>query len=184
MLDAGTGVFRLPPLLQTDQLEILLSHAHLDHVVGLTFLLGISAIKPLKRVRVWGEAEKLEAVRTHLFHELLFPVLPEWLEFQPLPKSTFSLAGARVRYQPLTHPGCSVGYRLDWPKSSLAYITDTVADATAEYISLIRGVDLLIHECNFTREEKQFAQTTATHGMMRSDALPRQPMRGDCAAQF
>ena len=55
--------------------------------------------------------------------------------------------GGRLSFRVQEHPGGSVGYRIDWPGRSLAYVTDTVADGgTADFV---RGVDLLIHECNF-----------------------------------
>ena len=41
ILDAGTAMFRVRDHIQTDSLEILLSHAHLDHIVGLTFLFDV-----------------------------------------------------------------------------------------------------------------------------------------------
>ncbi len=72
VLDAGTGIYRLAPLIQTDTLDILLSHAHLDHVVGLTFLLDVFFQRPVKDVRVWGTAQKLDAVQRLLFDESLF----------------------------------------------------------------------------------------------------------------
>ena len=50
---------------------------------------------------------------------------------------------------PLEHPGGSVGYRIDWPDRSLAYVTDTTADTQAAYVEKIRGVDVLLHECHF-----------------------------------
>ena len=39
MFDAGTAAYRVPDALQTPDLQIFLSHAHLDHVFGLTVLL-------------------------------------------------------------------------------------------------------------------------------------------------
>lgn len=36
VLDAGTGMFRVRDHLATSHLDIFLTHAHLDHVVGLT----------------------------------------------------------------------------------------------------------------------------------------------------
>jgi ribonuclease BN (tRNA processing enzyme) len=160
MLDAGTGLFRAGPLLETTTLEVLISHAHLDHVVGLTFLLDTVYESPVKRVRVWGEGDKLRAIREHLFHQLLFPILPEWIEFHPLPQGKFPLGRCSVSYQHLEHPGGSVGYRLDFQGHSLAYITDTVASLDAAYLPLIRGVDLLIHECNFVDALWEFAKQT------------------------
>ena len=66
-------MFRLRNYLATDELDIFLSHAHFDHVVGLTFLLGVLYDKSMRRVTVHGEAEKLAAVREHLFHRRSFP---------------------------------------------------------------------------------------------------------------
>src|SRR5437762_9804734 len=153
VLDAGTGFFRVRKHLQTPTLDILLTHAHLDHVAGLTYLLSTTAEKPLERITVHGKAEKLAAVREHLLNEKIFPAaLP--CQWQPLPDGPISLGGVRVTHFPIVHPGGAVGYRLDWPGypragASLAYVTDTTASPDADYVSQIRGVDLLVHECNF-----------------------------------
>jgi len=161
LLDAGSGVFRLEKLLDQEEISILLSHAHLDHVFGLTFFLDFVATTPLRKAHVYGEKSKLEAIQTHLFHELMFPVLPpiEWHAIEDL-GSEFSLNGARCRWFPLEHPGGSVGYRIDWPGLSLAYITDTTATPQSAYWSEIQGVDWLIHECNFSDEWVDLAVKT------------------------
>ena len=153
MLDAGTGLFRVEKLLDQEEISILLSHAHLDHVFGLTFFLDFVAITPLRKIHVYGERAKIEAIQMHLFNELLFPVLPpiEWHPVEDLGRE-FSLNGARCRWFPLDHPGGSVGYRIDWPGLSLAYITDTTASAQSAYWRELQGVDWLIHECNFSDE--------------------------------
>jgi ribonuclease BN (tRNA processing enzyme) len=44
--------------------------------------------------------------------------------------------------------GGTNGFRLDWPGHSLAYITDVTARPDSAYLDHIRGVDLLLHECN------------------------------------
>ena len=41
VLDAGTGIFRVRRTLQTPDLTIFLTHAHVDHIVGLTFLFDV-----------------------------------------------------------------------------------------------------------------------------------------------
>src|SRR6056297_606665 len=160
VLDAGTGIFRLPPLIQTDRLDILLSHAHLDHVVGLTFLLDILQQRPVEQVRIWGERVKLNAIREHLFSEHLFPVELN-VDWMPLEEGTPELIGkGKVRWFPLEHPGGSVGYRIDWPSHSLAYVSDTVGDPIANYATTIKGVGLLLHECNFRDSQREWAEKT------------------------
>lgn len=159
VLDAGTGLHRLASRVQTDTLDIYLSHAHLDHVVGLTFLLGVLAERKLARLTVHGEADKLDAVERHLFSELLFPVRCD-LDLKPLETVEQLAGGGRLTHVRLEHPGGSVGYRLDWPGHSLAYITDTTAAADAAYVEFLRGVDLLVHECNFRDDQAEFARLT------------------------
>jgi ribonuclease Z len=160
MFDAGTGLYRASDYLKTDKLDIFLSHAHLDHCIGLTFLFDLRAELPgLGRVTAHGEAAKLDAIREHLFAELLFPVRPPF-EMAPLLPEYRLGDGATLTHFPLKHPGGSVGFRVDWPDRSLAYVTDTIAAPGADYVEKIRGVDLLIHECYFDDDDPERADLT------------------------
>ena len=47
-------------------------------------------------------------------------------DLQPLEESFALPGGGRLTHFPLEHRGGSVGYRLDWPGRSMAYVTDTV----------------------------------------------------------
>ncbi|HEV7225006.1 MAG TPA: MBL fold metallo-hydrolase [Pirellulales bacterium] len=160
VLDAGTSMFRLREHLLTRELSIFLTHAHLDHVVGLTFLFDVLYQRPTKEVVVYAEAEKLAAIQEHLLSPLLFPAkLP--CEYRELPAAGVDLPqGGRLTHFPLVHPGGSLGFRLDWPGHSLAYVTDTTADPAAEYVEFIRGVDLLVHECYFSDAHQERAALT------------------------
>ncbi len=159
VLDAGTGIFRARDLIAAPTLDIFLTHAHLDHVVGLTYLFDVLYQKKLDRVTVHADPEKLEAVRRHLLSPLIFPVaLP--CEYRALTGPVSLLGGGRFTYFPLKHPGGSLGFRLDWPGHSLAYVTDTTARVDANYVKLIRDVDLLIHECYFNDEHPELAEKT------------------------
>lgn len=159
VFDAGTAAYRIADYLTTDTLDIFLTHAHLDHVVGLTFLLDVLYGKEMKHVAVHGEPKKLEAVKEHLFSEFLFPVEPPF-ESKPLEAEIKLADGSRVTHFPLKHPGGSVGYRVDWADRSMAYVTDTTAAKDSDYIEKIQGVDLLIHECNFGDDQPDQAELT------------------------
>lgn len=158
-LDAGTGFFRVQQRLQTDTLDVFLTHAHLDHVCGLTFFLVPVLRGDAKAVRVHGTKETLAAVRTHLFAEALFPVEPpfEWCEL-PADSHLDIAEKGRLTWIGLEHPGGSVGYRVDWPDRSFAYITDTTAPGN--YLAFIRDVDVLIHECYFPVDMQDWALKT------------------------
>src|SRR5262245_44969537 len=83
VLDAGTGFFRVRGHLQTPTLDIFLTHAHLDHSIGLSYLLSTTWEQNLSRITVHGEAEKLAAIREHLLDDALFPA-PLPCDWQPL----------------------------------------------------------------------------------------------------
>jgi ribonuclease Z len=159
VLDAGTGMYRVGDWLATSELDIFLTHAHLDHVVGLTFLFDVFRDRQMDRVDVFGEAEKIAAIRKHLLHPLIFPVHPP-CKLHNLPAKVPLRGGGMLTHFPLCHPGGSIGLRLDWPDRSLAYVTDTTASLNATYLDSIRGVDLLLHECYFPDNEQEMALKT------------------------
>lgn len=159
LLDAGTAMFRVRDRLVTDTLDIFLTHAHLDHVVGLTFLFDVIGEKTMQHVRVHGEERILGEIEKHLFAEAIFPVRPP-LDFIPIAEQVALRDGSLLTHFPLSHPGGSLGYRVDWPDRSFAYVTDTTADISADYVEKIRGVDLLLHECYFPDGHEKKAALT------------------------
>jgi len=159
MLDAGTGMFRATDYLMTSQLDIFLSHIHLYHVVGLTFLLHVLAVHPLDLVTVHASPRELAALDEHLFATAIFPKKPS-CQFQPLAHAVSLPGGGQLTHFPLVHPGGSRGYRVDWPGQSLAYVTDTTAALEADYVAQIQGVDVLLHECFFRDGHADLARRT------------------------
>lgn len=161
LLDAGTGVFRLAKHIQTDYVDVLLSHAHLDHTFGLTFLLDVLFQRPVKQLRIWGESEKINAISEHLFHDLIFPapLQAEWIAIDDKP--SFEIGSTKVSWCRQEHPGGSVAYRLDFQSGKrLVYATDTTGDTSEEHSQWSHGADLLMHECNFRDEAEQWAIQT------------------------
>ncbi len=173
VLDAGTGFFRLRDLLRRYAggiVDVLLSHAHVDHAMGLTFYLDVArdAARPgaladsagalTHRFRVHGAPHHLEAVRSGLFGGPLFP-LPCPFEMRPV-AGEFELGLARVRSTSLPHPGGSVAYRISHPAlaGDLAYVTDTRATVVPR--PFVAGVRTLVLECNFTDDLRELAEAS------------------------
>ena len=51
-----------------------------------------------------------------------------------------------------------LGFRIDHPRGSLAYVTDTYGEPGASYRDSIRGVDVLLHDCYMADREAEIAK--------------------------
>ena len=177
ILDAGTGIRGLGVQLVEQQngavnAEILLSHAHWDHIQGLPHFKPFFA--PGNAVRIWGSRQgtmSLEAILRQQMDPAVFPVPLDALsakltveQVEPGP-SEFSIGAFRVRAMRLRHPGTTLGYRLT-PLAggpSMAYVTDNELGPGGQYrtgpawrqefVEFLRGVELLIHDAMYTPEE-------------------------------
>lgn len=180
MLDAGTGLGRLVQpeiaalLAPYERLDILLSHYHLDHVIGLSYFPGVWRERP---VAIYGPRPPIvdgdpEAAIDRLIGPPLFPIpisgFPSRVEVIPLDGPGVHQIGAfPVRLRRQSHPGGSAGVRIG---DLLAYTTDTAADdATADFA---RGVGLLLHEAWATDAEAGKADPGA-HGHSASAGVAR-----------
>jgi len=153
LLDAGTGVSRLiePKLAELLEpyrsLDVILSHYHLDHVVGLSYM---PAAWTHGRIRVFGPASPLVESEVELALDQLLarPLFPADYRQFPAPVEPVAFRGENlqignlsIRVRAQDHPGGSVGIRIG---DELAYLTDTSVSAAA--VDFVRGVKLLLHE--------------------------------------
>jgi ribonuclease BN (tRNA processing enzyme) len=152
LLDAGSGVARLtePParelLAGVERLDVLLTHYHLDHVVGLSYLPGVVRGLP---IRIHAPAPPLTEFGPEALSRLiappLFPVeFPRWpmpVEVLAYGPGELEIGPFRIRARRQRHPGGSAGLRFG---DAFVYATDTVVDP--ETAAFARGVDLLLHE--------------------------------------
>ncbi len=174
ILDAGTGIRALGLKLVEKQngavnAEILLSHAHWDHIQGLPHFKPFFA--PGNRVRIWGSRQgttPLESILRQQMDPAVFPVpldaLSATLTVQHVEAGEFTVGTFKVQAMRLRHPGTTLGFRLTPAHGgpSIAYVTDNELGAggnygTAptwgkEFVKFLSGVDLLIHDawCCFT----------------------------------
>ena len=171
LLDGGSGTFRLIGRPLPARLHVFMTHAHLDHTFGLTFLYNVAHAtrqtqgRDLKIV-LHGDAKTRDAVCDNLFTPLLFPLDFHWQWHEIEAAKPFEVAGVRVNTALLTHPGGSLGYRFSWPDKTLGFVTDS--SGNSNYYPLIEGADLLIHERNFP---DKFAELALESGHCTSSDL-------------
>ena len=175
VLDAGTGIRALGLHLVEKQngavkVEILLSHAHWDHIQGLPHFKPFFA--PGNAVRIWGTRQgtaSLEAILRQQMDPAVFPIpldaLSAQLTVQQVDKDEFSIGEFRVRTTKLRHQGNTLAFRLR-PREGgpcMAYVTDNELGPGGHYdvrntwrrdfVAFLDGVDLLIHDAMYTPQE-------------------------------
>ena len=165
VFDAGTGLRALGSSLgrRGVDADVFLSHYHIDHIAGLPFFAPCYHAE--SRIGLWAGNLLLRPVaqvaRT-VMSDPLFPngstVFKANIDFRDFRtgEAIRPHPGITLRTAPLNHPGGATGYRLEYAKRSIAYITDTehrpgVLDE--KIVALAKGVDLLIYDGNYTDEE-------------------------------
>jgi phosphoribosyl 1,2-cyclic phosphodiesterase len=168
ILDGGSGLRPLGEALMADgdpvDADVLFSHFHIDHLIGLPFFLP--AYDGRARLRLWGarsdEGHGLADALARLMSPPLFPVGPDALQAQIDIREfargdTLSLSsGIAVRSAPLNHPGGATGYRVEHAGRAVAYLTDTEHhpdEMDPHVLALARRADIMIYDANYTDTE-------------------------------
>ncbi|HXG76807.1 MAG TPA: MBL fold metallo-hydrolase [Gaiellaceae bacterium] len=169
VLDAGTGIKALGATLSAEEpIHVLLTHLHLDHVEGLRFFAPLW--DPRCELHVWGPPSPLFPLRERIaraFSPPLFPLeltdSPAHVTFHDVPREPWELGEITIAAQPVSHPGPTLGFRLEAGGRALAYIPDhepvlglELGALEPEWISgyaLAAGADLLLHDCQLTEAE-------------------------------
>ncbi len=168
VLDAGTGVRALGSKLieqsRMRRIDILLTHAHYDHVEGLPFFAPL--FSPEFEIDIWaGELDGAKSTKdavTGLMRRPYFPVGPgvfcARINYRTIErKQTIDLGdGIVVRTAPLNHPGGATGYRIEYGGKSFAFVTDTEhvpGKPDENVIELIQDVNVFAYDASFTDVE-------------------------------
>jgi ribonuclease BN (tRNA processing enzyme) len=170
VLDAGSGIQNVDLSLieATNRVDILLTHLHVDHIQGLGFF------KPLfdatKEVHIWGPLSNSQNLRVRLgryFSPPLFPVyfrnLSCKLFLHEIENSSFNIGPFSIRSSYVTHPGPTIGFRIQDRHRVFTYIPDHEPalgrNGLLSDINWLSGSDLaldadvLLHDAQYTAEE-------------------------------
>jgi ribonuclease BN (tRNA processing enzyme) len=147
LIDAGTGLRRLverPALLAgLERLDIVLTHFHLDHVAGLSYLPALGL-----RPAVWGGGRRIADHSTaelleRLLGRPLFPVPPETLfeAVDDIPEGPLELGPFTIETRvQRRHADPTLALRI----GGLVYCTDTGSDPEAA--AFTAGAEVLFHD--------------------------------------
>ncbi len=167
VFDLGTGLRyfgETQPLDGSFRGTALVSHIHWDHVQGLPFFPPADRVGA--RFDVYGptpDGMSLAQAFDEFMRPPYFPVraadLRGDIRFHDVDHGDFAVGAAKVQVRPVPHCGPTVGYRVDWHGASVAYVSDHQAPLDRSWsideavLELCDGVDLLIHDAQYTAEE-------------------------------
>jgi phosphoribosyl 1,2-cyclic phosphodiesterase len=162
ILDGGTGLRELGISLGEEAIDadILLSHTHYDHILGLPFFAPVYA--PQNRFRMWAgrgdHGKSLDQVLRTLMQSPLFPIPVEafgadmsYLDFDAGEALDMG-DGILIRTAPLNHPNGATGYRIEYGGRAVAYVTDTEhtpGTLDQNIVDLVRGADAMIYDSTY-----------------------------------
>lgn len=133
MLDAGSAC-SIPPRIQDGLDMVLLTHAHLDHILELGFLLDNIAGFRNRPLTVTGSRACIAAIREHYMNDRLWPdfsrITPGGypvLQYREMPDlEWFELPGGIMAMSvPVNHPAGARGFIFRSDSGALVYSGDT-----------------------------------------------------------
>ena len=174
ILDAGTGLIFAPDI-PGKAPTIMLSHLHLDHILGLGMYPRLSQAGTLTHLLLPADsAEDAKTRLASLYSPPFWPLpLTEYtgtLDVAPL-SPAFRIGEVRVETAEGRHPGGCKVFRLYCKDKSLVYATDFEPDAASfsALAAFSRGTDLLLYDAQYTEavypQRKGFGHSTAEKGI-------------------
>lgn len=169
IFDAGSGLFALGETLeQAKELDIFLSHTHIDHIMGFPFF-G-PAYRDHLHLRMWAghlkpEGKTLRDTLSRLMSPPLFPLTLDFLKARidyhdfnaGEPIEALAEHGIDIQTLALNHPDRATGYRVEFQGKSACYITDIEhvrEGLNRDLIAFIKNADVLIYDSTF--DDRQF----------------------------
>lgn len=172
IVDAGTGIRALGEhVTETEgplDICLLITHIHWDHILGFPFFDPI--YESSNKIAIDGFHTCMKGLRIPFDNKMvdgLFPIRFDALKAQigfleTVEHGPLHIDGAVVDSIPLQHPQGGLGYRFKEGGRTLVFLTDNelTEDAWAgrhpdDYVQFCEGADVLIHDGQFTPEERR-----------------------------
>jgi phosphoribosyl 1,2-cyclic phosphodiesterase len=188
IIDAGTGIRNFGDDLinkgESVKAHLLITHPHWDHIQGFPFFKPAFISGNELTIIGTDRAEKsLSEIIAEQMNRIYFPVqlheLKAKINFLPIrEEGEMKIYGCTLKTLYLNHPGFTVGFRLEYKKKVLVYMSDNepydrevaaylsnfetmvkqkyeaiLGDPNQRVFDFCKGADVLIHDATYTPEE-------------------------------
>jgi len=170
LLDAGTVALSLEEIAQCRISHIFLTHAHLDHLKGIPFLLdNLNAMNPTCQILVLSGKEVISDIRRHIFNNRIWPdftTIPDIenpiMRYQVIStRNPVVIGDYRILATRVNHSVPAYGYLVEHASgASLLYTGDTGPTEAIWKKMRNRNVKALIVEVSFPNELSSRALAT------------------------
>jgi len=166
LIDAGTGLgdLTLEEMEQVD--DVLLTHSHLDHVAGLPLMVDSIASKRKAPLRIHALSGTINALRTHIFNNVIWPdfsVIPSaqapFISFHEIHVGqTLQFGNKYVEVLSAVHTVPAVGYAVTAGQGCWVFTGDTERNPALWTRLNQLNVAVLVIETAFSNREKDLAR--------------------------
>ncbi len=128
LIDAGSASCSLELEEQEMISDVLITHAHMDHIIGLGFIYQNTVRSRVRPLEIYATEPVLANLREHLFNTDLLPVPDDFprLNFHPISvEIPFRLGHYEIEAIAVDHCAGSVGYRVSDFQKSFLFSGDT-----------------------------------------------------------
>ena len=173
IFDAGTGIKALSDHLATQQrgrmdAKIFITHPHWDHINALPFFAPLyvqgNAIEIFGASHgEVGVAQLVSAQMDGVFSPITVHEFGASIRYRNLREECLEVDNIRIRSMLLNHPGTCIGYRVEYGKRSICYITDNELYPrnsgfhNRQYVDkltrFVADADVMIIDSTYTDEE-------------------------------
>jgi cAMP phosphodiesterase len=167
LIDAGTGVGDLALADLYTIRHVFLTHAHLDHIAGLPMLVDANFEDHFELpVTVYAREETLDAIKTHLFNDVIWPDfagIPNRqnaiLRYVTLdPGQSVSIGQRQFRAVDVHHSVPSLGFTVQNSAGAFAVSGDTKTNETLwPALNACDDLRVLVIEVSFPDEQRALA---------------------------
>jgi len=174
VVDAGTGIRRLGNQLAAgkwEQLHLLFTHAHWDHLMGFAFFrpLFFKRFK-IRLYRCSFHDRFIADILSQLMAPPLFPVsyseITARMDYPNAGPEAFDIGSVKVIPIVLSHPNGGSGYKFVENNRSFVFLTDNELGYVhpgglrfSDYVDFCRQADLLVHDAEYTPGEYKTLRT-------------------------